>query len=68
MINIDEINKEIETLENGCTSYSNCQKLAILYTVKDHLMNKMTMNSNSMDMSMNSPMSPIIENSAVLDK
>lgn len=64
MINIDEINKEIETLENGCTSYSNCQKLAILYTVKDHLMSKTKMNPNSM----NTPMSPIMENSAVLDK
>lgn len=37
MLNLDEINKEIKALEDsGCTSYSVCQKLAILYIVRDH--------------------------------
>ena len=38
MLNIKEINQEIKTLENSeITSYPICQKLAILYTVRDHL-------------------------------
>lgn len=41
MIDLKEIEKEIKMLENSnSTSYSVCQKLAILYTVKDHLMEK----------------------------
>ena len=37
MINIDEINEEITKLENcNCTTYPICQRLAILYTVRDH--------------------------------
>lgn len=37
MLDINEINAEIEKLEQcTCTSYSVCEKLAILYTVRDH--------------------------------
>lgn len=39
MISIEKINKEIEELEQGSsTSYSIIEKLAMLYTVRDHLM------------------------------
>lgn len=38
MINIEEINKEIHKLENcECTSYKICEKLAILYIVRNNL-------------------------------
>ncbi len=38
MLNLAEIEKEIKNLENSdSTSYNVCQKLAILYIVKDHL-------------------------------
>ena len=38
MININEINEEIEKLEGcDCTTYDVCRKLAILYTVRDHI-------------------------------
>jgi hypothetical protein len=37
MINIDEIEREILSLENKDTSYAACEKLACLYTVRDHL-------------------------------
>lgn len=37
MISIDEINKEIEKLEQcNCTTYQVCEKLAILYTVRNN--------------------------------
>lgn len=37
MLNIDEINKEIDKLENcSCTTYSICQKLANLYIVREY--------------------------------
>lgn len=37
MINIDEINDEIKALEQaGCTNYTVCNKLAILYIIRDH--------------------------------
>lgn len=39
MISVDKINREIEELESGSsTSYSVIEKLAMLYTVRDHLM------------------------------
>jgi len=39
MISINKIDREIEELENGdSTSYSVIEKLAMLYTVRDHLM------------------------------
>ena len=49
MINIDEINEEINKLEESeCTTYPICQKLAILYIVKDHFnKNNNTMMSTS---------------------
>lgn len=38
MIDIEEINKEIYKLENcECTSYKICEKLAILYIVRNNL-------------------------------
>ena len=41
MINIDEINEEINKLEESeCTTYPICQKLAILYIVRDHFNKK----------------------------
>lgn len=37
MLDINEINKEIQILENcDHTTYPLCEKLAILYTVRDH--------------------------------
>lgn len=37
MIDINEINQEIERLENmGCLNYSICNKLAMMYIIKDH--------------------------------
>lgn len=37
MLNMQEIEKEIHDLENcDKTTYPVCEKLAILYTVKDH--------------------------------
>ena len=38
MLNIDEINKEIERLEHkDYLTYDICNKLAMLYIVKDHM-------------------------------
>ena len=43
MINIDEINEEINKLEESeCTTYPICQKLAILYIVRDHFNKRIT--------------------------
>lgn len=37
MLDINEINREIQVLENcNITNYAVCKKLAILYTIKDH--------------------------------
>ena len=36
-MNLDEINNTIATLESGETTFASCQKLAILYVVRDHL-------------------------------
>ena len=36
-MNIEEITSEISRLEEGETNWTNIQKLAWLYTVKDHL-------------------------------
>ena len=37
MLNIDKINEEIKALEEShCTTYGICEKLAMLYTVRDH--------------------------------
>lgn len=37
MLNIKEIHEEIAKLENcDCTTYPVCEKLAILYIVRDH--------------------------------
>lgn len=38
MLNVEEIHKEIKDLEQcDKTTYDVCKKLAILYTVRDHL-------------------------------
>lgn len=36
MLSLEEIQEEIEKLENGQTTYSNCERLATLYIVRDH--------------------------------
>ena len=37
MLNMEEINAEIELLEKSeCTTYNVCEKLAILYIVREH--------------------------------
>lgn len=57
MIDLEQINEEIKRLENcNCTSYSVCEKLAILYTVRDHY-SKPINSSNSMMKSTSSMMS-----------
>lgn len=35
-MNIAEIEQEIEKLQQGDTTYSNCTKLAVLYSVLEH--------------------------------
>lgn len=35
VLDYNEINREIDKLENGNTTYSNIEKLAMLYTVRD---------------------------------
>ena len=37
MINLDEIEDEINRLEHGNTTYSACEKLSVLYTVRNQL-------------------------------
>lgn len=37
MLDIDKIKNEIKTLESSpCTTYGVCEKLAMLYTIRDH--------------------------------
>lgn len=36
MLDMDEVQKEIARLENGETTYSAVEKLALLYVVRDH--------------------------------
>lgn len=36
MVNLDEINAEIAKLESQPTTYAMVEKLALLYTVRDH--------------------------------
>ena len=38
MINLKEIDEEIKALEQGETTYENIQKLAWLYTVREHFL------------------------------
>lgn len=37
MLDLTAINDTIEQLENDATSFSTCEKLAILYVVRDHI-------------------------------
>lgn len=36
MLDLKEIHEEIAKLEKGDTTYRNCEKLAILYIVREH--------------------------------
>lgn len=37
MLDLDKINNEIKTLEDTkCTTYGVCEKLAMLYIIRDH--------------------------------
>ena len=47
MLNIKEIEEEIKKLENSETTYRNCEKLAILYIVKDHYNSKKSASPNT---------------------
>ena len=58
MIDIKEIEKEIEMLEKKDTSYGTCEKLAVLYTVKDHYMPPQETSVSMPNMS-NNIMSPL---------
>ena len=40
MLDINEINGTIKQLEDGETTFSNCNKLAVLYTVRDYMTGK----------------------------
>lgn len=42
MLDIEEIDNTIETLENGATTFDNVLKLASLYIVKEHMQNVST--------------------------
>lgn len=42
MINQDELDKEILMLEKKDTTYSNCERLAWLYIVRDHITRQQT--------------------------
>lgn len=43
-MNVTEINKSIKELENGQTTYSNCEKLACLYIVREYIVDEHTNN------------------------
>lgn len=48
MISLEKIEQEIKELEeSGSTSYATCEKLATLYIVKDHLVDKYGGGSNA---------------------
>ena len=48
MISLEKIEQEIRELEeSGSTSYAVCEKLATLYTVRDHLVDKYGGGSNA---------------------
>lgn len=40
MIDMNEINEEIERLERGATTYSSCEKLSVLYAVRNNARNQ----------------------------
>lgn len=42
MINSDELDKEILMLEKKDTTYANCERLAWLYIVRDHITGQQT--------------------------
>lgn len=46
-MDISEINNTIEELENGETTFSNCEKLSSLYIVREHLSGDAVVNEYS---------------------
>jgi hypothetical protein len=58
MLNMDEIHAEIEKLENcDCTTYHVCEKLAILYIVREYYSKKMV-SAPAMRTTMTTPTAP----------
>lgn len=51
MINPEELDKEILMLEKKDTTYANCERLAWLYIVRDHITGQMQKQSVSLDVS-----------------
>lgn len=45
MLDLNEVNKTIDELEAGPTTFDSCMKLASLYTVRDHISSFYTMNT-----------------------
>ena len=46
MISLDEIERSILELESKDTTFATCEKLSVLYNVRDHLMPKSEVRSN----------------------
>lgn len=51
MINPDELDKEILMLEKKDTTYANCERLAWLYIVRDHISGQTTKQPIPLDVS-----------------
>lgn len=51
MINLEKINREILDLEQHDTTYATCERLAWLYTVRDHITNQPVVQPKPVDVS-----------------
>lgn len=51
MINTDELDKEILMLEKKDTTYANCERLAWLYIVRDHITGQQQVQPAPLDVS-----------------
>lgn len=51
MINTDELDKEILMLEKKDTTYANCERLAWLYIVRDHITGQQQIQPTPLDVS-----------------
>lgn len=51
MINTDELDKEILMLEKKDTTYANCERLAWLYIVRDHITGQQQSQPTPLDVS-----------------
>lgn len=51
MIDLDEINRTILMLEDKDTTYANCEKLADLYIVRDHVTGQQAKQPQPLDVS-----------------